>query len=67
MLLVYMLLHLRATYADKAAGCAISITLAVAAADAEECVLCWSQLVNRAAVGCWLSYFSWRNERKIFI
>jgi hypothetical protein len=40
MLLVYMLSHLRATYADKAAGCAISIALAVAAADTEECVLC---------------------------
>jgi hypothetical protein len=63
MLLVYMLSHLRATYADKAAGCAISI----AAADAEERVLYWSQLVNKATVGYWLSYFSWRKERKIFI
>jgi hypothetical protein len=67
MLLVYVLSHLCATYANRAVGCAISIPTAAAAADAEERVLCRSQLVNRAAVGRWLSYFSWRKERKIFV
>jgi hypothetical protein len=39
MLLIYVLSHFRATYANKAAGCAISIALAPATVDAEERVL----------------------------
>ena len=55
-LLVDVLSHLRATCADKAADCAIGITVAVtaagAAADAEERILRRLQRVDRRAMRC---------------
>ena len=67
-LLVYVLSHLRATCANKAAGGSSSISLAVAAAAAaEERVLRRLQRVERRAIRRRLGNVCWRHAMQMLV